>query len=169
MNIKDIDTVKDGNTKENHISTIERLHQQLANHYVLVTKTKFYHWNVSGSHFHDLHILFDEHYEVISDIVDSLAEQCQKLGGRATGTLQRFLDEATVKEDGVETIPDTKEMVTNLIDAHEIIMQALTKDIKDVDEKFDDAVTSNMLQDISDKHHKMTWMLRKIVQKSDLV
>jgi DNA-binding ferritin-like protein len=54
------------------------------------------------------------------------------------------------------------------VEAHESVLETLHADIKTTDEKHDDAVTSNLLQDISAKHHKMAWMLRMIIQKSTL-
>jgi len=47
-------------------------------------------------------------------------------------------------------------------------MENLHEDIKSTDEDYDDAVTSNLLQDVSAKHHKMAWMLRMILQKSTI-
>ena len=46
------------------------------------------------------------------------------------------------------------------------IIECLHADIKRTDETDDDAVTSNLLQDISAKHNRMAWMLRMILQKS---
>jgi starvation-inducible DNA-binding protein len=135
---------------------------------VLVTKTKFYHWNVEGPEFHDIHELLDEQYEILSDIVDELAEQCLKLGGQAAGTLHWFKDHARLKEDPGEEIPDTRSMIQNLVDDHETVMESLHENIKTIDDDYDDAVTSNLLQDISAKHHKMAWMLRMILQRTTL-
>ncbi len=160
--------MRDGVTEENRKKVIERLHQQLADHYVLVTKTRFYHWNVEGPEFHDLHELLDAHYAIIAEQVDEIAEQALKSGGQAPGTLAYFAKHARLAEDGGDSIPDTLSMIKNLLNDHETIMEALHTDIKDIDEKFDDAVTSNLLQDISAEHHKMAWMLRMILQPTTL-
>jgi len=160
--------IRNGMTDENRKSTIERLHQQLADHYVLVTKTKFYHWNVEGPEFHDIHELLDEHYEIIAEQVDAIAEQALKLGGQAPGTLAYFKAHSRIKEDENDSIPDTLAMIRNLLNDHESIITTLHTDINDLDEKFDDKVTSNKLQDISDQHQKMAWMLRMIVQPTTL-
>lgn len=160
--------MRNGMSDANRKAVITILNQQVADHYVLVTKTKFYHWNVEGPEFHDLHELLDEHYEILADIVDTVAEQCLKLGGQAAGTLEWFKAHSRLPEDKGESIPDTYGMIKNLLDDHETIMEMLHKDIKATDDKYDDAVTSNLLQDVSDKHHKMAWMLRMILQKSTL-
>jgi len=165
-------TIKTMLPMRNGMSDVQRkgvvgiLNQQVADHYALLTKTKFYHWNVEGPEFHDIHELLDEHYEVLSAIIDEVAEQCLKLGGQAAGTLHWFNDHQRLGEDPGEEIPDTRSMIENLLDGHETIIENLHADIKTTDEEFDDAVTSNLLQDVSAKHHKMAWMLRMILQKS---
>jgi starvation-inducible DNA-binding protein len=158
--------MRNGMSDKNRASVIGVLHREVADHYVLVTKTKFYHWNVEGPEFHDIHELLDEHYEILSEQIDEIAEQCLKLGGQSVGTLEWFKAHTRLAEDPGESIPDTRQMLQNLLDGHETIMENLHQEIGDLDEKFDDAVTSNLLQDISDKHHKMAWMLRMMLQKS---
>jgi starvation-inducible DNA-binding protein len=160
--------MRNGMSEKNRKGVVDILNQQVADHYIVLTKTKFYHWNVEGPEFHDIHELLDEHYEILSAIVDELAEQCLKLGGQAAGTLAWFKQHARIQEDAGESIPDTRSMIENLMKDHESIMETLHEDIKTTDEKYDDAVTSNLLQDISAKHHKMAWMLRMIIQKSTI-
>ena len=161
-------SIRNGISDDNRKAVTALLNQQLADHYVLLTKTKFYHWNVEGPEFHDLHELFDAQYEMIAEQVDELAEQALKLGGQAAGTLAWFKDHARVEEDPGESIPDTYSMIKNLLDGHEAIMTTLHADIKSCDDDYDDAVTSNLLQEISDEHHKMAWMLRMIMQPTTL-
>jgi starvation-inducible DNA-binding protein len=160
--------MNDGASADNRAAVVEILNRQLADHYVLLTKTKFYHWNIEGPEFHDLHELLDEHYAVLADEVDLIAEQSLKLGGQAAGTLAYFKQHSRIKEDPGDTIPDTRRMIQNLLDGHEAIMTALHDDISTVEEEHDDKVTANFLQDVSAEHHKMAWMLRMLLQHSTL-
>src|SRR2546423_417356 len=121
--------MRNGMTDENRKAVIDLLNQQVADHYVVLTKTKFYHWNVEGPEFHDIHELLDEHYAIMSDIVDELAEQCLKLGGQAAGTLDYFKENSRIPEDEGDTIPDTRSMIENLMNDHETIMENLHEDI----------------------------------------
>lgn len=166
--VKTMLPMRNGVSEENRKKIIELLHKQLADHYVLVTKTRFYHWNVEGPEFHDLHELFDEHYALMAEQIDQIAEQALKLGGQAPGTLAWFKEHTRLSEDKGDTIPDTLSMVRNLLEAHESVMEYLYDDITAIDEDYKDAVTSNLLQEISDAHHKMAWMLRMIVQPTTL-
>src|SRR5918996_3324928 len=49
--------------------------------FALYLKTKNFHWHMSGPHFRDYHLLFDEQAEQILESVDVLAERVRKLGG----------------------------------------------------------------------------------------
>jgi starvation-inducible DNA-binding protein len=166
--VKTLIPMRNGMSDEERKGVVALLNLQVADHYVLLTKTKFYHWNVEGPEFHDIHELLDEHYEMLSDMVDEIAEQALKLGGQAAGTLGWFKAHTRLGEDEGDSIPDTRKMIERLKDDHESIMETLHADISATEEQYDDAVTSNLLQEMSDKHHKMAWMLRMILQRSTL-
>src|SRR5580698_5763291 len=61
----------------------EQLNQLLADTITLRDLYKKSHWQVSGATFYQLHLLFDKHYEEQSEIVDTIAERIQLLGGSA--------------------------------------------------------------------------------------
>jgi starvation-inducible DNA-binding protein len=54
----------------------------LADMFALYIKTKNFHWHVSGPHFRDYHLLFDEQSEQIFAATDAIAERVRKIGGR---------------------------------------------------------------------------------------
>jgi starvation-inducible DNA-binding protein len=166
--VKTLIPMRNGMNDEQRKGVVALLNLQVADHYVLLTKTKFYHWNVEGPEFHDIHELLDEQYEILAEMVDELAEQNLKLGGQAAGTLAWFKAHTRLGEDEGDSVPDTRRMIEHLKDDHESIMETLHADIGATEDKHNDAVTSNLLQDISDKHHKMAWMLRMILQRSTL-
>ena len=49
--------------------------------FALYLKTKNFHWHVSGPHFRDLHLLFDEQADQIFAMTDEIAERVRKVGG----------------------------------------------------------------------------------------
>src|ERR1700751_1875273 len=59
----------------------EQLNQLLADTITLRDLYKKSHWQVSGATFYQLHLLFDKHYEEQSELVDTIAERIQALGG----------------------------------------------------------------------------------------
>jgi starvation-inducible DNA-binding protein len=50
------------------------LNENLADEYVLLTKTKKYHWNIIDPRFNDLHKFLDEQYQLLATSVDEIAE-----------------------------------------------------------------------------------------------
>jgi len=57
---------------------------------VLYTKTRKFHWNVSGNSFMELHKLFEKHYKKLEVSIDEIAERINKLGANTIGTMQEF-------------------------------------------------------------------------------
>ena len=71
---------------EKRSALIEMLNQNLADTLDLYTQVKQAHWNVKGTDFYQLHLLFDEIAEEIEPFIDLLAERVTLLGGYANGT-----------------------------------------------------------------------------------
>src|SRR5690348_15367592 len=69
------------------------LNALLADMFALYLKTKNFHWHVSGPHFRDFHLLFDEQAEQILASTDTMAERVRKVGGttlRSIGHIARL-------------------------------------------------------------------------------
>src|ERR1017187_584156 len=60
----------------------EALNGLVADSCALYAKTKNFHWHVSGPHFRDYHLLFDDQATEIFATIDDLAERVRKLGAR---------------------------------------------------------------------------------------
>ena len=60
---------------------VDNLNQLLADTMTLRDLYKKHHWQASGPTFHQLHLLFDAHYQQQSDLVDAVAERIRMLGG----------------------------------------------------------------------------------------
>jgi starvation-inducible DNA-binding protein len=70
----------------------------LADAVVLYTKTRKFHWNVSGNSFMELHKLFEKHYKKLEESIDEIAERMNKLGAKTPGTMSEFLKATSLKE-----------------------------------------------------------------------
>jgi starvation-inducible DNA-binding protein len=153
---KDIDI---GLSEDSLNGVIQILNNVLCDEYVLYTKTRNYHWNVVGPHFHDRHEFFQEQYEILDEIIDEVAERARQLNGRSLGTLQEFLDNARIKESPGE-YPDDMRMLSNVLSDHEQIIKTLRKNSDECADKYHDMGTNDFLIGIMEKHEKMAWMLR---------
>jgi len=75
-----------GLTEEQRCGVIELLNRNLADVYLLLVKTRKYHWDVVGPQFRSMHELWQEQYEALSQHVDVIAERVRALGGYPLGT-----------------------------------------------------------------------------------
>ncbi len=135
----------------------------LPDEYVLYTKTRNYHWNVTGPRFHDLHRFFEQQYRELSEIVDDVAERVRSLGGWAIGTLAEFSEHTRLDEEPGE-YPDSEQMVLDLLEDHETVIRNLRGDIEKCQREYHDEGTANFLTDIMQRHEKMAWMLRAMIE-----
>src|SRR5688500_1654817 len=105
----------------------------LSDAFVLYTKTRKFHWNVSGNSFMELHELFENQYKILEKAIDEIAERINKLGAKTPGTMREFLDMASLKESQGK-YPSQKEMIRELLKDHENVIVQLRKSINDRDE-----------------------------------
>jgi len=158
VNILDIDT---GIPRENLKKIANILNDDLADEYVLLTKTRNYHWNVEDPRFNDLHKFFEEQYELISASIDEIAERVRAVGGKTRATLKEFINSSQIEED-VGSYPEADTMLGNLLTDHETIIKTLRKNIKEC-QNLNDEGTANFLTDKMEEHEKMAWMLRSFI------
>lgn len=132
----------------------------LGNEYVLYTKTRNFHWNVTGPLFAVLHEFFETQYEELDEIVDEVAERLRTLGHKAPGTMREFLDRATLGEH-LEEWPDARGMISRLLSDHDALIEALNRDVEACLERHHDPSTADFMLDVQRKHETMAWMLRE--------
>ncbi len=135
------------------------LNALLADEYVLYTKTRNFHWNVTGPRFNDLHKFFEAQYGQIDETIDEVAERARSLGGIALGSLAEMVEHTRLKEHKGKLI-DADEMIAALVDDHEAVIRSLREDLQKAQEKFGDAGTGDFLTGLMEEHEKMAWMLR---------
>lgn len=152
-----------GLSDEQRTGVIDLLNGDLADSYLLIIKTKKYHWDVIGPQFRTLHELWQEQYEAIALNIDAIAERVRALGGYPVGTAEGFLKHATISEHGGD-LPDADEMVTRLVGDHEQIIRNLRDHIDQASEKFHDEGTADFLTGLMEQHEEMAWMLRSFLE-----
>src|SRR5947209_19793167 len=102
----------------------------LADVFALYLKTKNFHWHLSGPHFRDYHLLFDEQADQLFAMTDPVAERVRKIGGSTLKSvghikrLQRVLDndaDYVVPEDMLaELCEDNKTLAARLRETHNV-------------------------------------------------
>lgn len=134
----------------------------IADAFALYIKTKNYHWHLSGSHFREYHLLFDEHADSIFASVDPLAERVRRIGGTTLRSVSHVAELQTIKDDNRDFVaPD--EMIAELIEDNLQIAERQRAAIKICDSRRD-TPTSSVLQDLLDQTERRVWFLYEVSQ-----
>jgi starvation-inducible DNA-binding protein len=150
----DVDIGLDADAREQVVGVLTKL---LADEFVLHTKTRAFHWNVTGPHFNALHELFEEQYTALNVTVDDVAERIRQLGALTKAGLGPFLDQARL--DDAEGHPGWQEMLKALLADHEAVIRQLRDDVETCEEAGDQG-TMDFLTGLMEQHEKTAWMLR---------
>ena len=156
-------TINIGLTDTQRQGVIDLLNNDLADSYLLLVKTKKYHWDVVGPQFMTLHKLWQAHYEALTLNVDAIAERIRMLGGYPVGTMEGFLKICSLKENAGK-VPTATGMVSQLLDDHEQVVRNLREHIAKCCEKFKDDGTADFLTSLMEQHEEIAWMLRSFVE-----
>lgn len=134
----------------------------LADSYTLYLKTHNFHWNVTGSMFNTLHIMFMEQYTEMHTAVDDIAERIRSLGYPAPGSYLEFSKLTSIKEATV--VPSAKEMIRQLLDGHETVART-ARSVFPAAESASDEATLDLLTGRIQIHEKTAWMLRSLLDE----
>ena len=132
----------------------------LADSYTLYLMTHNFHWNVTGPHFRELHLQFEEQYTELATAVDEIAERIRTLGEIAPGTYQQFAQLSNIEES--TDIPEAFAMVRILAEANETVARTC-RDILPVAQNADDESSAALLSDRMRVHEKNAWLLRSLL------
>ena len=87
---------------------VEAINPLVAGNFALYVKTKNYHWHLSGPHFRDYHLLFDEQAEQIFDAIDVMAERVRRIGGTTIRSLSHIQKLSPVHDDNDDEVRRTR-------------------------------------------------------------
>ena len=156
-----------GLTEEQRHGVIDLLNRDLADLYLLLIKTKKYHWDVVGPQFRTLHTLWEEQYNALTMNIDATAERIRALGGYPLGTAAGFIQHSTLKEHPHD-LPSANEMVNRLVQDHEQIIRNFREDIDKCGDDYHDQGTADFLTGLMEQHEEMAWMLRSFIEGDNL-
>lgn len=128
----------------------------------LYVKTKNFHWHLTGPHFRDYHLLFDEQAAAILQSVDVLAERVRKIGGTTIHSIGEIGQLQTISDDDEEIVPSA-EMIRRLLADNRHMAEQQRKAIEVCDGR-GDTPTGNILQEILDDSERRIWFLFELSQ-----
>jgi starvation-inducible DNA-binding protein len=136
----------------------EKLNQLLADSIVLRDMYKKAHWQVAGPTFYQLHLLFDKHFDEQEEIVDTIAERVQLLGGVtiAMGGDTAKVTRIPAPPRGREEVPV---QISRLLEAHKIIMQECHDIAEAADKAGDDGTNDLAVSDVLRANELQSWFI----------
>src|SRR6202022_1236125 len=106
------------------------LNPLLADAFALYLKTKNFHWHVSGPHFRDYHLMFDEQAEQIFATTDDIAERVRKIGGTTLRSMGKVAPPQGIADNDADFVTpldmlaelrnDNKQLTTTMRETHHL-------------------------------------------------
>ncbi len=138
----------------------------LADSYALYLKTKNFHWHVSGPHFRDYHLLFDEQAAAILANTDDVAERVRKIGGGTLKSIGQIGQEQTI-EDNEEEFVAPSDMLRELMNDHKTIVKFM-REAHGICDDHEDIATASLIEMWIDEAEKRLWFLFEAGRSADL-
>ena len=142
--------------------SIENLNQILADTITLRDLYKKHHWQVAGPTFYQLHLLFDKHAGEQSELVDTLAERVQMLGGVSVAMAHDVAERTLIPRPpkGREEVPV---QISRLLHAHEIVIKEARAMARLAADAGDDGTNDLLVSDVIRQNEQQVWFLAEHV------
>ena len=139
-------------------SSVNNLNQVLADTITLRDMYKKHHWQVAGSTFYQLHLLFDKHHGEQDELVDALAERIQLLGGVSIAMAADVAETTIIPRPprGREEVPV---QISRLLEAHEFILKEARTMAREASEVGDDGTNDLLISDVIRTNELQVWFL----------
>jgi starvation-inducible DNA-binding protein len=123
---------------------------------------KKHHWQVAGHTFYQLHLLFDKHYKEQNELVDSIAERIQLLGGISIAMAHDVAEMTMIPRPprGREEVPV---QISRLLHAHEIILLEARTMARQASSDGDDGTNDLLVSDVIRTNELQVWFLAEHV------
>jgi starvation-inducible DNA-binding protein len=148
--------------------SVENLNQILADTITLRDLYKKHHWQVAGHTFYQLHLLFDKHYEEQNELVDTIAERIQSLGGISLAMAADVAETTIIPRPprGREEVPV---QISRLLEAHEFLLKEARTMAKQASDSGDDGTNDLLVSDVIRTNELQVWFVAEHVVDVPLV
>ena len=146
----------------------ERLNQLLADTITTRDLYKKSHWQVAGPTFYQLHLLFDKHFDEQVELVDTIAERIQLLGGISLAMAHDVAETTRIERPprGREEVPV---QISRLLDAHQVIIGHCRTLAKRASALGDDGTNDMVISDVLRTNELQAWFLYEHLVEMPLV
>ncbi len=129
----------------------------LADTFALYLKTKNFHWHVSGPHFRDYHLLFDEQAKQIFATTDEIAERVRKVGGNTIHSIGEIARLQRISDNDADYV-DPLDMLAELRSDNQAMIAAL-RETHDLCDEERDVATASLIETWIDQAERRVWFL----------
>jgi starvation-inducible DNA-binding protein len=136
----------------------------LADVFALYLKTKNFHWHLSGPHFRDYHLLFDEQGDQLFAMTDPIAERVRKVGASTLKSIGQIKREQRVLDNDADYV-EPLDMVAELRDDNKQLAAKL-REAHGVCEEHEDIATASLIEVWIDETERRTWFLFETSRKA---
>ena len=149
-------------------ASVTALNQVLADTMTLRDLYKKHHWQVSGHTFYSLHLLFDKHYEEQAELVDTIAERVQLLGGLAIAMAPDVAEMTKIERPpkGREEVPV---QISRLLEAHELIIMESRDFAEKASDAGDEGTNDLLISDVVRTNEMQVWFVSEHLVDQPLV
>src|SRR6266446_824337 len=148
--------------------SVENLNQILADTITIRDLYKKHHWQVAGHTFYQLHLLFDKHHGEQDELVDSIAERIQLLGGISLA-MAADVAETTIIPRPPRGREEAPVQISRLLEAHEFILKEARTMAKKAAEAGDDGTNDLLVSDVIRTNELQAWFVAEHVVDVPLV
>jgi starvation-inducible DNA-binding protein len=147
-------------SKEFKLKSIDSLKKVLVNimNFRLILKTA--HWNIKCKSFYSLHTMFDDLQDKVDNMSDEIAEQIVALAGKTNTSLDELCETTLDKQSIIDS--DSTVYISAIIKNLVVLINICRTEMLLLEE---DEVTSNYLQELILRLHKILYFLESHIQK----
>jgi starvation-inducible DNA-binding protein len=138
--------------------SVAALNRLLAHTMAMRDLYKKAHWQTSGATFYELHLLFDKHYGEQVELMDSIAERVQTLGGVTLALAQDVAEETRIARAprGRESVPA---QLRRLLEAHEMVLGEARPLARQAAEAGDDGTNDLIVSEVIRSNELQSWFI----------
>ncbi|WP_405633323.1 Dps family protein [Pseudoalteromonas sp. Ld20] len=136
---------------------VTSLNTLLSSYQIQYMNARGFHWNIKGRNFFELHVKFEEIYNLLLLKVDEIAERILTLDGAPLHAFSDYLKISEIKE--AKNISDGVAAVENLLASYSTLIK-MQRDILVQAGDAGDEGTASLMGDYITEQEKLVWMLK---------
>ena len=134
----------------------------LSNYSIFYQNVRGYHWNIQGEKFFELHLKFEELYNMLFENIDQIAERILTLGHVPEHKFINYLKRSSIEEsnnvtNGLKAVEETLGAFKVLLEKQRTILK-FSSDINDEG-------TNAQISDYLREQEKLVWMYSAYLKK----